>query len=73
MKIPKRRTLKRETDLLNLLIEISGHQAVLDRINSASYLCAALWIATKGTKMEHDAREIIKELYPPFFEGEIGV
>jgi len=38
------------------------------RPNLYSFMADALWIATKGTKMEEDSRGIIMTVYPDYFK-----
>lgn len=41
-----------------------------ERIDTLSHLARALWIATRATKLEHDAKIIIEKLVPEFFDGQ---
>lgn len=69
-----RRFLKsRKGQMLELRQDIenyTAHQYCQTPFNLKSHLAAALWIATKGTKMEEDSKKIIKILVPLFFHNE---
>lgn len=54
--------------LLNL--ELRGLDKGLKNYDGQTYLAAALSIATKGTRMEADAREMIMTIVPGFYESE---
>jgi hypothetical protein len=59
----------KEGKMFNLNYEFKSLINPLTRgsVNHLSYLSNALWIAVKGTKMQDDAEEMIKNIYPDFF------
>ena len=60
---------KRAQELLDLIDEISEakiYHKFTDR-TQLTYLAAGLWTVVKNTRLEGDARALIEELYPDFF------
>lgn len=68
----KRFSKSRAGKLFDLKYEVKGIQAdpnkKMSNSGAATYLAAALSIATKGTKMEEDAVELIRSLCPEYFK-----
>lgn len=62
----------REGKMFNLVsdFEIDNAKYGLGgRPDYITHLCAALWIAVKGTRMEEDATKLMKEICPQFFNN----
>lgn len=55
--------------LLELSMEVAGLPPLsVSHRTHLSYLAAGLWTATKGTRMEANAKDLIEQIYPEFFQ-----
>lgn len=57
----------RAGQLLKIYYEIQSCENRFKDYDKASYAASALWIATKGTKLESEAKRIIEFTCPDFF------